>query len=93
MTDCHYLRRTWFQYNMEAKFICCNFLERNNANTLIIFFDNMIGLLSSNFTDCRVTHVGLPTEGVTEAFVLDCFEGRNWIYAGDTTSPYPLPTV
>ena len=76
---------------MEAKFICCNFLERNNVNILVIFFDNTFGLLSSNFTYCRFTQFGLPTEEVKEACVLDCCEGCNWIYAEDTTSPYPLP--
>ena len=90
MTDWQYLQRKWFWCNMEAKFICCNFLERNSANILVILFENMLGLLTSNFTDSSVTHFGLPTKEVTEACVLDCCEGCNWIYAGDT-SPWSLP--
>jgi hypothetical protein len=73
---------------METKFICCNFLERNNANIRVFFVG---GGVLANSTDLRVTQIRIPTKKVTEACVLDYCEGYNWIYAGDTTSPCPLP--
>jgi hypothetical protein len=74
VTDCRDMQKTFFRLTCRLSLYAVILLRKttqtyNYTNILVIFFENMLWLLSLNFTDCRVTHVGLPTEEVTKACV------------------------